>query len=983
MKFVPTPRGVSSSSSSLVGGFFAEDVFGGFGYGSAGGSGANNSNYFRENTNSSSSTSSSSSSFFLGTVRLARRPSDYCPQRPWLSSATVRENVVLVGGREKWDEGVYLRALRAAALDADVAAWPLGGSTWAGDRGSALSGGQRARVALARALYSVLLPQEEEEKKREREGSNSTSPSSSFSSSSLPPPIVLLDDPTSALDASVAAAVVERALAGGRRSVLRCATRVVATHSPLVVGREDVVVRMERGRVVSVGPPTAAERARAEAAAEAARSTSAAAAAEGSSAASSAALSTASSCSSSLAGGAAGAGGGGALRPRCSAAADSQQDGGGCAEKPDGDASDGEVRSVGAVAWPVYRRYLQAAGPWMVFLAVSSLVLMQATRNGADVWLAAWVSSEDASEARARAAAENHEVENAFSSSSSSSSPPSSSSSPSLLSSSSLFPFSTRLRLLSPSLASETAAAMPESTRFYLAGLVVIAAANSAFALARAFSYALACLAACRRLHDQALLAVLAAPLSFFSSQPAGRLLNRFSADVTVADDDLPFVANVALASTAGLVGAACVMAGAQPVLLPCALFPLWFVYDKLRVRYSASARELRRLAAVAKSPVVTGVADALGGGATLRSLPGAAAAAARGHARALAGAQRAALSSAAASQWLALRLQLIAAVVAGAAGVAAVVAHTGAKAKGDFSSSAHGPGAVGLSLAYALPLTSLLGGALTAGAEAEQELVSVERLREYCELEPQPQRLPPHPARVAVGGAGEAGAASSSRGPPPPPPNANKRSQRSPPLPPPPPASWPERGGVAFEDVWLRYVPRGPWALAGLTLSVPAGTSLGVAGRTGAGKSTLIAALLRLAETSAGGVRVDGHDFRCVPLRRLRAAVALVPQQPFVFRGTVRDNLDPLGQRSDVEMVSALKAARLWDVLAGLALAQRKASGAFSGGGAGGFGGVNSSPRRNGGGGVFSADEEGCSDASDCEGGEGGRGASLGSRGR
>ena len=744
---------------------------------------------------------------------------------------------------------------------------------------------------------------------------------------------------------------------------------------------------------MSVGPPTAAERARAEAAAEAARSSraataaaKAAAAVSSSSAPSSAAVSPASSCSSLAAGGS-------SQRPRSAATASLEAEAEAAAVgvgKPDdrdsssSDAKDEESRSVGAVAWPVYRRYLCAAGPWMVLLAVSSLLLMQATRNGADVWLAAWVSSEDASEARA--ANDEGIVENE---------------SASLFSSSF---FSSRNE-------------MPESTRFYLAGLVVIAAANSVFALARAFSYALACLSACRRLHDQALVGVLSAPLFFYSSQPAGRLLNRFSADVTVADDDLPFVANVALASTAGLVGAACVMAGAQPVLLPCVLFPLWFVYNALRKRYSASARELRRLSAIAKSPVVTGVSDALGGGATLRSLPGAVAAAAREQARALAGAQRAALSSAAASQWLALRLQLIAAVVAGAAGVAAVAAHTTAKRKGGglgkgedlgggFSSTSflfssfsslrfflsaaaanHGPGAVGLSLAYALPLTSLLGGALTAGAEAEQELVSVERLSEYCELEPQPQRLPPHQAP------------SSRRHAPPPTPPTSNGSNRSPPrlpLPPPPPATWPERGGVAFEDVWLRYVPRGPWALAGLTLSVPPGTSLGLAGRTGAGKSSLVSALLRLAETSAGGVRIDGHDVRCVPLRRLRAAVALVPQQPFVFRGTVRDNLDPLGQRSDVEMVSALKAARLWDVLAGLALAQRKASGAFSGSGgmamsgSGGVGGGGvSSPRRNGFGGAFSSADEDFSDASDCEGGGGGassagssRRCRLGSRG-
>ncbi len=291
----------------------------------------------------------------------------------------------------------------------------------------------------------------------------------------------------------------------------------------------------------------------------------------------------------------------------------------------------------------------------------------------------------------------------------------------------------------------------------------------------------------------------------------------------------------------------------------------------------------------------------------------------------------------------------------------------------------------------------------------AAQEMVAVERVLEYARLPPQADTLPPAPAAPEAGaGAGQGGPAAAgvpaARARPPQQAEPLWALAERPPsfsfggvgvgaggrsaggagggapggaLPP----GWPGAGAVRFEGVRLRYearcgpgatggVPAAcdvPWALAGLDLELRPGERMGLVGRTGAGKSSVVAALLRLVEiqarappppqrgarrawevvmrarvparrrrprrrrpaAQAGRITIDGVDVRRVPLAALRAALGVVPQAPFLFEGSIRANLDPAGAFSDTTFIALCRSMRLWDILAGLSLSRTKRRGA------------------------------------------------------
>ncbi|XP_051008844.1 ATP-binding cassette sub-family C member 10 [Acomys russatus] len=695
-------------------------------------------------------------------------------QEPWIQCATIRDNILF---GKAFDSQLYREVLEACALNDDLSILPAGDQTEVGEKGVTLSGGQRARIALARAVY--------QEKA-----------------------LYLLDDPLAAVDADVANHLLHRCILG----VLSHTTRLLCTHRTEYLERADMVLLMEAGHLVRTGPPSeilplvqAVPTTWAE---------------EGQVTNSGKSLSV----------------------ENLEKATEGLEMG----QSTDGCLVQEESKREGAVALHVYRAYWRAMGSGLAIAILISLLLMQATRNGADWWLSHWLSQ--------LKAARNSSEEG----------PASSSPGSTGLVSPRLLLFSTRSLYIPLYKAASNGSS---DVHFYLIVYATIAGVNSLCTLLRAVLFAAGALQAAATLHHRILHRLLVAQVTFFDSTPTGRVLNRFSSDVACVDDSLPFLLNILLANSVGLLGLLAVLGSGLPWLL-LLLPPLSLVYYGVQRHYRASFRELRRLGSLTLSPLYTHLADTLAGLPVLRAA-GATYRFEEENQRLLERNQRCQFASYATMQWLDIRLQLMGAAVVSAIAGIALVQHQQGLAN---------PGLVGLVLSYALSLTGLLSGLVSSFTQTEAMMVSVERLEEYsCDIPQEPQGQPlqsPHQG-----------------------------------------TSWLTQGSVEFQDVVLVYRSGLPNALDRVTFRVEPGEKLGIVGRTGSGKSSLFLVLFRLLEPSAGRVLLDGVDTSELELAELRSQLAVIPQEPFLFSGTVRENLDPQGLHEDGALWQALEQCHLSEV--------------------------------------------------------------------
>lgn len=398
------------------------------------------------------------------------------------------------------------------------------------------------------------------------------------------------------------------------------------------------------------------------------------------------------------------------------------------------------------------------------------------------------------------------------------------------------------------------------SVWFYLGIYAAIGGGNTLFVLIRSILFAYGGLNSAKSLHEKLLHRILRAPMAFFDTTPVGRILNRFSKDIYVIDEMLPRTMGFFLMMFFGSVGIMVVIAMVTPFFL-CAFIPLGFVYHYMQQYYIRSSRELKRLDSISRSPIYAHFSETLAGISTIRSYDQEERFVTENQ-RKLDENQKAYFASVVANRWLGIRVEFIGTCVVSLAALFAVLERDNID-----------PGMAGLSLTYALNITGVLNWVVRMSTEAETQLVSVERVIQYMKVETEA------PAVV---------------------------------LETLPPRSWPEKGAIDFKNVKLRYRPELDLVLKGINVSIKPKEKVGVVGRTGAGKSSLMLALFRLVEAAEGVVEIDGVNIATLGLDTLRSRLSIIPQDPTLFTGTIRSNLDPFEKYTDEEIWYALEKVHL-----------------------------------------------------------------------
>ncbi|XP_062343792.1 ATP-binding cassette sub-family C member 4 isoform X4 [Cinclus cinclus] len=365
-----------------------------------------------------------------------------------------------------------------------------------------------------------------------------------------------------------------------------------------------------------------------------------------------------------------------------------------------------------------------------------------------------------------------------------------------------------------------------------------------------------------QNLHNRMFQSILKAPVLFFDRNPIGRILNRFSKDIGHLDDLLPLTFLDFLQTLLQIFGVVAVAVAVIPwILIP--LIPLFILFIFLRRYFLDTSRDIKRLESTTRSPVFSHLSSSLQGLWTIRALK------AEERFQKLFDAHQDLHSEAwflflTTSRWFAVRLDAICAIFV-------IVVAFGSLLLNKTLNS----GQVGLALSYAITLMGTFQWGVRQSAEVENLMISVERVMEYTELEKEaPWETSKHP-----------------------------------------PPEWPNQGMIAFENVNFTYSLDGPLVLRHLSVLIKPKEKVGIVGRTGAGKSSLIAALFRLAEPE-GRIWIDKYLTSELGLHDLRKKISIIPQEPVLFTGTMRKNLDPFNEYTDEELWNALEEVQLKEVV-------------------------------------------------------------------
>ncbi|XP_077843254.1 multidrug resistance-associated protein 1 isoform X3 [Macaca mulatta] len=365
---------------------------------------------------------------------------------------------------------------------------------------------------------------------------------------------------------------------------------------------------------------------------------------------------------------------------------------------------------------------------------------------------------------------------------------------------------------------------------------------------------------ASRCLHVDLLHSILRSPMSFFERTPSGNLVNRFSKELDTVDSMIPEVIKMFMGSLFNVIGACIVILLATPIaaiIIP----PLGLIYFFVQRFYVASSRQLKRLESVSRSPVYSHFNETLLGVSVIRAFEEQERFIHQSDLKVDEN-QKAYYPSIVANRWLAVRLECVGNCIVLFAALFAVISRHSLSA-----------GLVGLSVSYSLQVTTYLNWLVRMSSEMETNIVAVERLKEYSETE---KEAPWQIQETA------------------------------------PPSNWPQVGRVEFRNYCLRYREDLDFVLRHINVTINGGEKVGIVGRTGAGKSSLTLGLFRINESAEGEIIIDGINIARIGLHDLRFKITIIPQDPVLFSGSLRMNLDPFSQYSDEEVWTSLELAHL-----------------------------------------------------------------------
>ncbi|KZP16437.1 ABC protein [Athelia psychrophila] len=363
---------------------------------------------------------------------------------------------------------------------------------------------------------------------------------------------------------------------------------------------------------------------------------------------------------------------------------------------------------------------------------------------------------------------------------------------------------------------------------------------------------------ASKNFHHRALHNIFYSPISFFDTTPSGRILSVLQKDIDTIDNQLPVALRLFMLTMSSVLGSVVIITILENyfilVVLAVGVFYVYFSGF-----YRASARELKRLDSTLRSILFAHFAESLTGLPTIRSY-GAIDRFVNENKYYVDLEDRALFLTVTNQRWLAIRLDFLGAVMVFAVSLFAAVGVSNIN-----------PAQIGLVLTYTTTLSQMYGMVTRQTAEVDAYMNSVERVVQYSE----PGQLDQEAPHETTGQA--------------------------------PPADWPARGAIEFKDVVMSYRPGLPKVLNHISVNIQCGEKIGIVGRTGAGKSSLMLALFRITELTSGSITIDGIDISTIGLKDLRSKISIIPQDPLLFSGTIRSNLDPFSLYTD---------AYLWDAL-------------------------------------------------------------------